>query len=99
MGKEPFFLASKLGANEVHLLLIDLFGSIIHRQTVPHRSTKPQVVCQDLVELVLRVWSEQLKKSDRLPGVGFAVSGMINSGAALVFNGLFSLPDSSFLGD
>jgi predicted NBD/HSP70 family sugar kinase len=77
-GKGAFFLGVEIGAIELHLVLLDLFGSIIHRQTVPHRSTKPQVVCQDLVELVLRVWSGQLKKSDRLRGVGFAISGMIN---------------------
>jgi predicted NBD/HSP70 family sugar kinase len=78
-GKGAFFLGVEIGANEVHLLLIDLFGSIIHRQTVPHRSTKPEVVCQDLIELVLRVWTEQLKNSDRLRGVGFAVSGLIDT--------------------
>jgi predicted NBD/HSP70 family sugar kinase len=78
-GEGAFFLGVEIGANEVHLLLIDLFGSIIHRQTVPHRSTRPEVVCQDLVHLVLQVWSERLKNSDRLRGVGFAVSGLINT--------------------
>src|SRR6516165_2827873 len=78
-GEGAFFLGVEIGANEVHLLLIDLFGSIIHRETVPHRSTQPDVVCQDLVDLVLRVWSKQLKNSDRLRGVGFAVSGLINT--------------------
>ena len=73
-----FFLGVEIGANEVHLLLIDLFGSVIYRQTVPHRSTSPEAVCQGLVDLVLRVWSKQLKNSDRLRGVGFAVSGLIN---------------------
>jgi predicted NBD/HSP70 family sugar kinase len=74
-----FFLGVEIGAGEVHLLLIDLFGSIIHRETVPHRSTRPEVVCQDLIDLILRVWSERLKNSDRLRGVGFAVSGLINT--------------------
>ena len=46
---------------------------------MPHRSTRPEVVCRDLVDLVLRVWSKQLKNSDRLRGVGFAVSGLINA--------------------
>jgi predicted NBD/HSP70 family sugar kinase len=78
-GEGAFFLGVEIGANEVHLLLINLFGSIIHRETVPHRSTRPEVVCQDLVNLVLRVWSKQLKTSDRLRGVGFAVSGLINT--------------------
>lgn len=78
-GEGAFFLGIEIGANEVHLLLIDLFGAIIHRQTVPHRTTRPEVVCQDLIDLVLRVWSGQLQNSDRLRGVGFAVSGLINS--------------------
>jgi predicted NBD/HSP70 family sugar kinase len=78
-GEGAFFLGIEIGANEVHLLLINLFGSIMHRQTVPYRSTKPEIVCQDLIGLVLRVWSEQLKNSDRLRGVGFAVSGLINT--------------------
>ena len=78
-GDGAFFLGVEIGANEVHVLLINLFGSIIHRQTVPHRSTRPEVVCQDLIDLVLRVWSERLKNSDRLRGVGFAVSGLINT--------------------
>jgi predicted NBD/HSP70 family sugar kinase len=74
-----FFLGVEIGATEVHLLLIDLFGSIIHRETVPHRSTRSEVVCQDLIDLILRVWSERLKNSDRVRGVGFAVSGLINT--------------------
>lgn len=78
-GEGAFFLGVEIGANEVHLLLINLFGSIIHRETVPHRSTRPEVVCQDLIDLILRVWSERLKNSDRLRGVGFAVSGLINT--------------------
>jgi len=61
------------------LLLINLFGSIVYRQTVPHRSTNPEVVCQDLIDVVLRVWSKRLKNSARLRGVGFAVSGLINT--------------------
>jgi predicted NBD/HSP70 family sugar kinase len=77
-GEGAFFLGVEIGANEVHLLLINLFGSIIHRETVPHRTTRPEAVCQDLVNLILRVWSERLKNSDRLRGVGFAVSGLIN---------------------
>ena len=78
-GEGAFFLGVEIGADEVHLVLINLFGSIIHRQTVPHRSTRPEVVCQDLADVVLRVWSKQLKNSDRLRGVGFAVSGLINT--------------------
>ncbi|MBV9997750.1 MAG: ROK family transcriptional regulator [Verrucomicrobia bacterium] len=78
-GAGAYFLGVEIGADEVHLLLIDLFGSIIHHETVPHRSTKPEAVCQDLTNLVLRVWSERLKNSDRLRGVGFAVSGLINA--------------------
>jgi len=78
-GEGAFFLGIEIGANEVHLLLINLFGSIVYRQTVPHRSTNPEVVCQDLIDVVLRVWSKRLKNSARLRGVGFAVSGLINT--------------------
>jgi predicted NBD/HSP70 family sugar kinase len=74
-----YFLGVEIGASEVHLLLINLFGSIIHRDTVPHRDTKPKVVFQDLIDLVLRVWDQRLKNSDRLRGVGFAVSALINT--------------------
>lgn len=78
-GEGAYFLGVEIGAGEVHLLLINLFGSIIHRQTVPHRSTRPEVVCQGLIDLVLQVWSERLKNSDRLRGVGFAVSALIDT--------------------
>ena len=77
-GEGAFFLGVEIGAAEVHLLLINLFGSVIHRQTVPHRSTRPEGVCQDLADLVLQIWSKRLKNSDRLRGVGFAVSALIN---------------------
>ncbi|MBV9492299.1 MAG: ROK family transcriptional regulator [Verrucomicrobia bacterium] len=78
-GEGAFFLGAEIGADEVHLLLIDLFGSIIQRHTVPHRSTRPEVVCQDLIDLILQVWSKRLNSSERLRGVGFAVSGLINT--------------------
>ncbi|PWT85382.1 MAG: hypothetical protein C5B58_03170 [Acidobacteria bacterium] len=74
-----FFLGVELGAKELHLVLIDLVGTIIYRETVPHRSTKPNVICQDLLDLVRRVWSRRLKNSDRLRGVGVAVSALLNN--------------------
>ena len=74
-----FFLGVELGAKEIHLVLIDLVGAIIYRETKPHRSTKPTVVCQDLLDLVQRVWSKRLKNSDRLRGVGIAVSALLNN--------------------
>ncbi len=74
-----FFLGVELGAKEIHLVLINLVGSIIHRETVPHRSTKPKAVCQHVLDLVQRVWSEQLKNSDRLRGVGIAISALLNN--------------------
>jgi predicted NBD/HSP70 family sugar kinase len=74
-----FFLGAELGANQVHLVLINLIGSIIYRETVPNRNTTPKVVCQDLVDLVRRVWSKRLKNSDRLRGVGVAVSALLNT--------------------
>ena len=74
-----FFLGAELGANQVHLVLINLIGSIIHRETVPNRNSTPKVVCQDLVDLVRRVWSKRLKNSDRLRGVGVAVSALLNT--------------------
>lgn len=78
-GEGAYFLGVEIGADEAHLLLIDLFGSIIHHQTIPHRSTRPEAVCRDLIDLVFRVWSERLKNSERLRGVGFAVSALVNS--------------------
>src|ERR1700751_5257246 len=74
-----FFLGVELGAKELHLVLINLIGTIVYTETVPHRSTKPNVICQDLLDLVLRVWSRRLKNSDRLRGVGVAVSALLNS--------------------
>jgi predicted NBD/HSP70 family sugar kinase len=74
-----FFLGVELGAKEIHLVLINLAGAIIYRETVAHRSTKPDVVCQDLLALVRRVWSKRLKNSDRLRGVGVAVSALLNN--------------------
>jgi predicted NBD/HSP70 family sugar kinase len=74
-----FFLGAEIGAEGIHLVLINLEGSIIYRETVLLRSNKPEAVCRDLVDLVQGVWSDQLKHSDRLRGVGVTVSALINT--------------------
>lgn len=74
-----FFLGAEIGAEEIHLVLINLVGAIIYRETVPHRSKTPKAVCQHLLDLVQRVWSEQLKNSQRLRGVGIAISALLNN--------------------
>ena len=73
-----FFLGAEIGAEGIHLVLINLEGLILYRETVPLRSKRPEAVCRDLVELVQGVWSDQLKGSDRLRGVGVTVSALVN---------------------
>ena len=74
-----FFLGAEIGAKEIHLVLINLVGSIIYRETAPHLSKTPKAVCQHLLDLVQRVWTEQLKDSPRLRGVGIAISALLNN--------------------
>jgi|SRR5271166_1926128 len=74
-----FFLGAEIGAEGIHLVLINLEGLILYRETVPLRSKRPEAVCRDLVELVQGVWSDQLKGSDRLRGVGVTVSALVNT--------------------
>jgi predicted NBD/HSP70 family sugar kinase len=77
--KGAFFLGTEMGAEGIHLVLINLEGSIIYRETVPLRSKRPEAVCRDLVDLVQGVWSNQLKGSNRLRGVGVTVSALVNT--------------------
>jgi predicted NBD/HSP70 family sugar kinase len=74
-----FFLGAEIGAEGIHLVLINLAGSVIYRETVALRSKRPESVCRDLVELVQGVWSDQLKRSDRLRGVGVTVSALVDT--------------------
>jgi predicted NBD/HSP70 family sugar kinase len=74
-----YFLGAEIAADEIHLVLINLAGSIIHRETVPHRLKDPEVICRDLVDLVHNAWSKELKNSDRLRGVGVAVSALLDT--------------------
>jgi predicted NBD/HSP70 family sugar kinase len=74
-----FFLGTEMGAEGIHLVLINLQGSVIYRETVPLRSKRPETVCRDLVNLVQGVWSIQLKGSERLRGVGVTVSAILNT--------------------
>ncbi len=74
-----YFLGAEIGAEEIHLVLINLVGSIIHRETVPHRSKKPTAVCQHLLEIIQQVWSEKLKNSKRLRGAGVAITALLNN--------------------
>ena len=74
-----FFLGAEINVEHIHLVLINLEGSIIYRRTKALRSTKPKLVCRDLVELVRRVWSIQLRGSDRLRGLGVTVSALVDT--------------------
>jgi predicted NBD/HSP70 family sugar kinase len=74
-----FFLGAEIGADELHLVLIDLTGAIIHRETERHRQKSPQIICRDLVRLVEKVWSKRLNHSNRLRGVGVAVSALLDT--------------------
>lgn len=74
-----FFLGAEIGAEEIHLVLINLVGAIIYRETVPHRSKTPKAVCQHLLDLIQGVWSRQLNNSKRLRGVGIAITALLNN--------------------
>ena len=74
-----FFLGAEINVEHIHLVLINLEGSIIYRETSKLRSTKPEAVCRDLVDLVEAVWSAQLGGSDRLRGVGVTVSALVDT--------------------
>ncbi len=74
-----FFLGAEIGADELHLVLIDLSGAIIHRETQRHRTKSPKIICRELVSLVDKVWSKRLNHSDRLRGVGVAASALLDT--------------------
>ena len=77
--KGAFFLGAEINVEHIHLVLVDLEGSIIHRKSTKLRSTKPEAVCRELVDLVQAVWSVQLGGSDRLRGVGVTVSALVDT--------------------
>jgi predicted NBD/HSP70 family sugar kinase len=74
-----FFLGAEIAAERIHLVLINLKGSIIYRETSNLRSRKPESVCEQLVEMVEGVRSGDLVSSDRLRGLGVCASALINS--------------------
>ena len=74
-----FFLGAEINVEHIHLVLINLQGSIIYRETTKLRSIKPEAVCRKLVDLVQAVWSVQLGSSDRLRGVGVTVSALVDT--------------------
>lgn len=74
-----FFLGAEIGADELHLVLIDLSGAIIHRETQRHRTKSPKIICRELVSLVDKVWSKRLNHSNRLRGVGVAASALLDT--------------------
>src|SRR5215475_7057424 len=61
-----FFLGAEFGAEQVHLVLIDVEGSIRHRRTAKLRSSEPGDVSSVLVHLVQSVWRNELRNSTRL---------------------------------
>jgi predicted NBD/HSP70 family sugar kinase len=74
-----YFLGAEIGAERVHLVLIDLEGSIRHRQTAKLRSSEPRDVSSVLVHLVQSVWRNELRNSTRLQGIGVAVSALVDA--------------------
>ena len=74
-----FFLGAEINVEHIHLVLINLEGSIIHRETAKLRSTKPEAVCRELVDLVQAVCSVQLGSPDRLRGIGVTVSALVDT--------------------
>jgi predicted NBD/HSP70 family sugar kinase len=73
-----FFLGAEINVEQIHLVLINLEGSIIYRRTKKLRSKKPAAVCRDVVNLVEAAWSVQLGNSDRLRGLGITVSALVD---------------------
>ena len=73
-----FFLGAEINVEQIHLVLINLEGSIIYRRTKKLRSKKPAAVCRDVVNLVDAAWSVQLGNSDRLRGLGITVSALVD---------------------
>jgi predicted NBD/HSP70 family sugar kinase len=73
-----FFLGAEINVEQIHLVLINLEGSIIYRRTKKLRSKKPAAVCRDVVKLVEAAWSVQLGNSDRLRGLGITVSALVD---------------------
>jgi len=74
-----FFLGAEIAAEQIHLVLINLEGSTIYRETAKLQYRKPEPVCEQLVQMVEGVWSSQLASSDRLRGVGVTVSALVNT--------------------
>ena len=74
-----FFLGAEIGPGRLHLVLINLEGSITHRQTAKLRSNEPRAICRDLIHLVQGVRRDQLKGSARLQGIGVAVSALVDA--------------------
>src|SRR5258707_3931823 len=74
-----YFLGAEIGAERVHLVLINLEGSITRRQTAKLRSNEPKAVARVLLHLVQSVWRDELKGSTRLRGIGVAVSALVDA--------------------
>jgi predicted NBD/HSP70 family sugar kinase len=74
-----FFLGAELAAEHIHSVLINLEGSIIYRETAELASKKPESVSEELVRMVERIWSGQLRGSERLRGLGVSVSALVDA--------------------
>jgi predicted NBD/HSP70 family sugar kinase len=74
-----FFLGAELAAEQIHAVLINLEGSIIYRETAELASKKPESVSEELVRMVERIWSGQLRGSERLRGLGVSVSALVDA--------------------
>jgi predicted NBD/HSP70 family sugar kinase len=74
-----YFLGAEIGAERVHLVLINLEGAITHRRTAKLRSSDPSAVSNVLIQLVGNLWRDELKNSARLQGIGVAVSALVDA--------------------
>src|SRR5206468_752836 len=74
-----FFLGAELAAEYIHSVLINLEGSIIYRETAALASKKPESITEELVRMVERICSGQLRDSERLRGLGVSVSALVDA--------------------
>jgi predicted NBD/HSP70 family sugar kinase len=85
-----FFLGAEIAAEHIHLILINLEGTILCRETAKLHSRNPESVCEQVVQMVQSVWSRRLAGSNRLRGVGVTVSALVNADGVIRIAPTFS---------
>ena len=76
--RRSIFFGAEINVEHIHLVLINLEGSIIYRQT----KSVPFDQANSFVEISsswFRGWSIQLRGSDRLRGLGVTVSALVDT--------------------